>query len=238
MTRYRSRLAKTEERRNYRKAFLYILLSFMFVIAFVFYGIPSISKFAAFLTNINDTNKPIEKDDTTRPITPRIDPLPEYTNSDLIEVKGSTEPGVSVIIYYNSSEDEVLANKEGEFLFSFNLRSGKNTISLKSKDKAGNESIKTDTITITHDKNPPDLAITNPPDGSEYYGTKQRQVIIEGNTEENSTVTVNERFVQVDSEGLFTYLTTLNEGDNNFTIVATDKAGNSTESQLLLKYIN
>jgi hypothetical protein len=236
MARYRSRLKITEERRNYRKAFLYLVFSVLFVIIFVFFGIPSISKFAALLTDIRQTSEPIQKDDTTRPISPRIDPLPEYTSSDHVDIKGTTEPGVSVTIYHNSNEDEVLSDKNGEFLFTINLRTGKNTISLLSKDKSGNESIKTDTMSIILDKKSPDLVVTNPSDESEYFGTKQRQVIIEGSTEEDSTVAVNDRFVQVDNQGAFTYLTTLNEGDNKFSITATDKAGNTSETQLLLKY--
>jgi hypothetical protein len=238
MVKYRSRLAKTEEKKNYRRAFIYLTATILILGLFFIFGIPSIARFAAFLTNIRETSDPVQKNDLTAPITPRVDPLPEYTNQDMIDIKGYTEPGASVIIHHNNADDEVLADKTGVFIFDLALNKGGNSISLIAKDSSGNESVQTENITITVDKEPPDLTIDNPNDGTEYFGTKQRQIVIEGTTEEGAMVTINDRFVVVDSEGKFTYLTTLNEGDNNFTIKSSDKAGNESEITIILKYSN
>jgi bacillopeptidase F len=238
MTKYKSRLAKTEERKHYRSAFIYIFLTITIFILFVIFGIPSIAKFAAFLTNIRSTGQPVTKSDSTPPVTPRIDPLPEFTNNESIDLKGNTESGATVVIKLNSKEHEVLADKNGDFLYPMKLKTGKNTVSVYSKDSSGNTSPKTDSISIILDNDAPDLEITSPPDGSEYYGSKQRQAIIEGSSENGVSMTINDRVVVVDDDGTFSFLTSLTEGDNNFTIIATDQAGNSSEKQITLKYVN
>ena len=49
-------------------------------------------------------------------------------------------------------------------------------------------------------------------------------------------ININGRFVQVDSDGKFTFTTTLNEGENKFTIIAQDLAENITEKTLTLHF--
>jgi len=80
------------------------------------------------------------------------------------------------------------------------------------------------------------LSLTTPNDGTNYYGSKQRQVLLEGETEVGVNININGRFVQVDSDGKFTFTTTLNEGENKFTILAQDLAENITEKTLTLHF--
>ena len=44
------------------------------------------------------------------------------------------------------------------------------------------------------------------------------------------------RIVVVESDGSFAFTTTLSEGENQFTVKASDKAGNSTEAVLKLNF--
>ncbi len=236
MVRKYSRLKATEERKNIRKAFVFAFLTIATLAIFIFLGIPAIAKFAAFLTDLRKSGEPVEKVDTTPPVPPKLDPLPEFTNQVRVELKGSTEPGATVVLFINNKKDEVLANKGGVFTYSLPLNKGENTISALAKDSAGNESQESSTHKITYDDEPPEIEVNSPEDGTTYYGSKQRQIVIEGKTEELASVTINDRIVVVESDGSFAFATTLTEGENSFTIKAQDSAGNATEKSITLHF--
>ena len=73
-------------------------------------------------------------------------------------------------------------------------------------------------------------------DNSSYYGSGQRQVTIQGETETDVQITINDRFITIDDEGKFQYTTTLNEGANTFSVKAKDKAENTTEKSITLNF--
>jgi len=236
MKRRHSRLARTEERQSIRRAIFFTFLTVVSIFAFIFLGLPVLAKFAGFLTDLKKSGLPIERNDTTPPAPPRLESLPEYTNEFSVEVKGTTEAGASIILFLNDDEEELVVNKDGEFNFTFKLDKGENTVSVKASDAAGNESQETDVYKIIFDNEPPELEITSPEDGKEFYGSKERQVSINGKTEESASVTINDRIVAVDVSGNFTFVTTLSEGENGFTIKTEDKAGNSNEASLTLRF--
>ena len=236
MKRRYSRLVRTEERQSIRRAIFFTFLTIVSIFAFIFLGLPVLAKFAGFLTDLKKSGLPIERNDTTPPAPPRLESLPEYTNEFSVEVKGTTEAGASVILFLNNDEEELVVNKDGEFNFTFKLDKGENTVSVKARDAAGNESQETDVYKIIFDNEPPELEITSPEDGKEFYGSKERQVSINGKTEESASVTINDRIVAVDASGNFTFVTTLSEGENGFTIKTEDKAGNSNEASLTLRF--
>ena len=236
MTYKYSRKAKIEEKKNTKKAILFTILTIVLLVVFYFIGLPSFVKFAAFLTDLRSTTTPAETSDTTPPSLPRFDVLPKYTNQEEIKIKGKTEPGVNVKIFINGDEGIILSDSEGEFTYDYILREGENVLSALAYDNSGNESQETKTHIVIYDNQPPELSIDKPEDGREFYGSTERQVVIEGSTEEEASVNINGRIVIVDSNGKFTFATTLSEGENNFKIKAQDKAGNSTEESLLIKY--
>lgn len=235
MARY-SRRKSTEEKKNIRKAFLYGLLTIGAIVALLFFGLPSVAKFAGFLSDLRSSNQPVDINDTTPPAPPTINEPPEVTNEVAIEITGKTEPGATIILFVNGDEEELLANKDGEFNYDWELLDGDNRISAKAKDAAGNESQETQTYEVTYDDEPPELTVNSPEDGKEFFGSRERQVTIEGTTEEGASVIINERVVVVDSEGNFTFLTTLSDGENNFTIKARDRAENETGQSLTLHF--
>lgn len=235
MARY-SRRATLEEKKNKRKAVLFVVLTIGMILALFFYGIPLLIRYTGFLTDLSKSDAPIESNDTTPPPPPRLDTLPEATKDLSVDVNGSTEAGATVILIINDKESEVLANKSGRFSKTLELLDGQNTVLAYAKDTAGNESKRTEEYTIVFDNEPPELELVSPEDGAERFGSSQRQVSIEGSTEEHATVTINDRLVVVDSSGRFSYTTTLSEGDNEFTIKAEDVASNATEQKITVKY--
>ena len=231
-----SRLAQTEERKNKRKAVIYIIFAILVLLLLVTLGIPLMVKMTSIISDIRQSDQPIEQDDTTPPAPPRLDPLPEATNDERIEIKGTSEPGSTAILILNNEKIETIVNDKGEFNYTFNLDNGENTIIAQSKDREGNVSAETDEYAVVYDNEPPEVEIKSPGEGERFFGLKERQIIIEGSTEQNVGITINDKFVAVDTDGTFAFATTLKEGDNEFKIKVTDNAGNTTETGLKVNY--
>lgn len=225
-----------EEKRNFRKAFLYLILTVASLVAIFFLGIPLFAKFAGFLTTINDKNKTIQITDTTPPGPPSINPLPEFTNKTNVPISGTAEAGAEVVISLNNKESSVLADKSGNFSSSLALNKGENTVVAFAKDQAGNKSHNTQTFKITFDNEAPKIEISAPADGSKFFGSKQKTLTITGKTKLDSQLTINDRLVSVNDDGSFSFQTTLSEGENVFNINATDRAGNSSQKTLTVSY--
>ena len=232
----RSRLATIEEKNNFRSAYKYIGLSVVALLLLVFLGIPLLTRLTGFIGEIKKTSQPVEINDITPPAPPQVETLPEATNKEKLDIKGSSEAGATIRLFINDTQESVVTDNNGQFSFSTDLIKGENKISLLAKDEAGNESTSTPEYVVTFDNKDPELEVTSPQDGQSYYGSLQRQVVIEGKTEEGTTININDRFVVVESDGSFAYATSLLEGDNNFNIKATDKAGNETIKGITLHY--
>jgi len=235
MARY-SRLARKEEKRDIKRAVVFGFLTLGLIVVFLFFGLPTIGKFVGFLTDLKKSGTPIQIEDITPPAPPIFDRPQEYTNEQKLKISGKTEPGATVILFLNNDEEEIIANKDGEFSYTFKLRKGDNSISAKAKDESGNESQESKVYEVIFDDEAPDLEITSPEEGKEFYGSKERQIAIEGTTDVGVSLTINDRIVVVEDDGSFTFLTTLGEGENNFNIKSTDKAGNQTEMDFKVSF--
>lgn len=236
MSRSYPRFSSMEEKRNIRKAFTYGVLTIGSIVIIFFFGLPVLVKFAGFIGDIAKSDKPIEIADTTPPAPPRFNSFPEETNQLYVDLSGSSEGGVDVILSLNRKEQTVLADSSGAFSVKFALNKGENTFSAKARDQAGNVSQPTETMKIIYDNDPPSLEISSPNDGAKFFGSRQKNLSINGKTEATAEVTINDRVVSVNDDGTFSFKTTLSEGDNTFTIKATDKAGNSSEKALTVNY--
>jgi len=231
-----SRLAKFNERKNLRSALILGILTIGLILVFIFFGLPLVAKFAGFLTDLRKSTSPVSNEDKTPPAPPRFDPFPEATNKEVVGISGSTESGATVTLTLNGENEEILANSEGEFNISFELIDGENSIVAFAKDEAGNESQKTETFTIIFDDESPSLEIISPQDGASFSGSRQRQVVLEGKTDEGVLLTINDRFVLVEDDGTFAFTTTLGDGENSFNLKAKDKAENLTEKTIKLNF--
>ena len=236
MKRKYSRKLSTERRKNNRKIVTLSALSLTVIVILFLYGIPLVVRYTEFITNIRSSNTPFASNDQTPPSPPRLDLSSDYTNREEIDINGSSEPGSTVELRINNSQIEVLTNKEGRFSTTVTLTEGDNRIRAKARDAAGNESSSSDEINVIFDKTAPEVEITSPSDGSTYYGQTQKQITIQGNTESNARVTLNDRIVIVENDGTFRRQYTLSDGDNVLQIKVEDQAGNSTEIELKVIY--
>lgn len=226
----------TEERKNIRKAIWFVFLTIVAGVILFFVGIPLLARFAAFVSDFKKAGAPITQKDTTPPPPPKFDSLPDFTNQKNIKISGYSESGSTVKITFNGTETDIVAGNDGSFSSDFALLNGENTYSAVATDTSGNTGQATKEYKITYDNKAPDLSISSPSDGAQFFGNRERQQTISGNTEANASVTVNDRVLTVDSNGDFEYTTTLNEGENKFTIKASDEAGNSSEKELTLNF--
>lgn len=226
----------TEEKANARKALLFIFFSLTIVIFLFWFGIPLITRITPLLTGLRRQSVVSENPNTAPPGPPVFDVPPEATNKANLTVTGSVAPGNTVVVNFNGGESEIAAESNGKFTTNFDLVKGVNSLFGYAKDPTGNLSEKSRIYSINYDTDPPKIEITSPPDGANFYGSKQQTVSIKGKVEAGVTLTVNDRLVSVADDGNFTYDYPLAEGENNLNFKAVDKAGNETDSSLKLNY--
>ena len=231
-----SRLLRKEEEKNIRQAIIFAFFTLLIALGLIFFGIPILIRAAIFLGTIRDSSTPVETGDQLAPMIPRLKPLPEATNSAKIKLNGFTEGGSNIEVFVNGvSEKKVVAENDGSFTArDINLKDGKNEVTVKATDQAGNSSHPSAPITIYYDNQPPEIEITAPK-STEISG-QENKTMISGKTESRVSLTINERVVIVDSQGIFNFPVTLSEGDNQVLIKATDQAGNTTEEEINLSY--
>jgi len=235
MPQKKSRLMRKQESRSLRRAVLFTFLTILLGLAIVFLGIPALIRLAVFVGNLRSTSTPIESQDTLAPAPPRLESLFEATNSANINLQGFTESGVTVEIFLNDIIGEkIIAEADGSFLFSnLQLEKGENEIYVLATDQNGNQSQKSNKLIIIYDNIPPELNIIEPTAESQF-STDEEKVEIKGKIEESGTITINDRFVILNSEGNFSYPINLQEGENKIKIIAIDKAGNQTEKEMII----
>ncbi len=175
--------------------------------------------------------------DTLPPAPPLIDPIPEATNSAILEVSGRAEAFSELSLFLNGETIKKLAVEEsGEFKISdININEGENNVFATTQDESGNQSQESVRQTITFDKEPPTLEIEFPESDQSFSGD-QREIVIRGKTEDSAVITVNERKVVVGLDGGFEASYSLADGSNTIIIIAKDKAGNQAKEEMTISY--
>jgi hypothetical protein len=230
-----SRLARKEYKENLRKTYLYGLLTVLLVIGLLVFGIPVLIKIAIFLGNLKSAYTPIQKESLLAPAAPRFNPPFEATNSAQISLEGYSDPEVFIEIFQNGvNKGKVLAAADGSFQTTdFILESGKNEIYATATNKDDVISQPSEKLVIILDNTPPEITITEPQENTSIY-KPDGKIQIKGGVNEEVDLTINDRLVILDNSNKFVYPATLNDGSNNFKVIATDKAGNRTEKEFSL----
>jgi len=214
-------------------------LSIAVIVGIVTLGLPAMGKVATFVSGLKSGNAPIVTTDKTPPAPPNFNAYPSYTNQQTVNLTGTAAPAVTIKLNFNGAIQTTLTDNSGNFTFSgLSLLTGNNSFSAAAVDSSGNISQQTAEDTIIYDTKPPSLNINSPSDGSNYFGSTQSQVAIQGTTDSGAAITINDRIVSVDDNGNFSYTVTLNSGSNPFKIIATDQAGNTTEKDISLNFSN
>jgi bacillopeptidase F len=226
----RSRLRNYQDKKERRQIML-ILMSMVGI--FIFLAIFGVKLLVAFSLGIDKLRGSSPKDQQvsqTIILPPILDPLPEATNSAEIKVSGRAKGDVSILLYVNEKQtDKVKIQSDGTFQFpNVAVKEGTNVISAKAEDDKNNSSDLSEVLSITVIKNKPTLDIASPSDNAVITGEKQ-MTTVSGKTGSDDTITINDRFVVVNSDGSFSYEFPLKEGEQTITITSKDQAGNETK---------
>lgn len=211
----------------------YFLLSIVFVFVVIKWGFPFFIRIiAGDGVAINKT-----EEDIIPPQMPMLTPLPEATNEAMIIVEGYTEAGAKLELNINDVLSKTdTAKEDGSFRIEASIQNGQNRVQVRAVDLANNASM-SEVKLVTLDKEPVVLTISSPKDGTEFIGKNSQVVDITGKTNKQSTqVLANNSFVDVGRDGTFTYKYSLNAGENEIKLVASDKAGNKDEKTIKLTY--
>ncbi len=234
MRRNYSRLESVEEKRNTRKAVIFVLLSLVIVVFLATNGLSLITKVINFASSFKKSPQTLELLDKTPPSPPFLQSIPDATNISPFEITGRVEQGNTVVINFNDKEEEIQTDENGNFSAKFELIKGDNTFFAYTKNPAGNVSQETNKYVLVFDNEAPDIKILSPSDGASFYGPKQKNVTIKGTTKIDSSVTINDRIATVNDDGGFSLNYSLSNGENNLVIKSVDKAGNEKEINLKL----
>ena len=234
MRRNYSRLESVEEKRNTRKAVVFVLLSLIIVVFLATNGLSLITKVINFASSFKKGPQTLDLLDKTPPSPPFLQSIPDAINISPFEITGRVEPGNTVVISFNGIEEEIQTDENGNFSTKFELIKGENTFFAYTKNPAGNRSQQTKKYVLVFDNESPEIKITEPSDGKSYYGVKQKNITIRGTTEIDSSITINDRIATVNGDGGFSLNYSLSNGENNLKIKAVDKAGNEKEINIEL----
>lgn len=219
-----------------RKGLSFLLLSGILLVILLTFGIPTLTRFAAFVNDLKGSSTIALPEDKTPPGPPTLDSLPQYIKENKLTIAGRAEAGTTLAVYRNGEKvKELLIGDTSKFSTEIELMPGENGIWGISTDSAGNKGASSSTYKVTYDIEPPKLILNKPSSGENFYGD-QKTITALGETEPDATVMINDRLAIVDSEGKFSQKIALSEGENKLTIAATDQAENKTEQTITVTY--
>ena len=225
-----SRLHRMSDRKEKRLLVLAIAgILGIFTLLFLF-GVKALIGFSLLVETLKGrSNTPAIQQSQTIILPPALDPPLSATNSATITITGKGQTGITLVLSVNNGPGKEYPVKEnGTFtLPAVPLINGVNTISAKLKDAKGNLSDVSNIVSVTYGNTPPKLVISDPADNTTVNGDPNT-VTVNGMTEDNVTVTVNDRMVVIKTDNTFNYTYPLTDGENQLKIVATDTAGNQT----------
>jgi len=108
----------------------------------------------------------------------------------------------------------------------YNLKEGKYYYRVAYIDELGFESKFTTAQMFIIDKTPPNLVLTHPQENEKII---EDIILIEGQTEPDATLKINNNIISIDNDGKFRTSISAIPGRNKIVIISKDKAGNYTE---------
>ena len=153
-----------------------------------------------------------------------------YINVGIVTVEGSAAPTTTVHIYNDGVEIATVgANEDGAYAVDVSLQEGENVLTAKASTEQGITDPSAP-VKVIFDPNAPELSITAPTDGSKI---NKETVTVTGTITDDhlDSVTVNGTAAKV-ADGTYSARVMLDEGINEIKVVATDKAGNSSEKSV------
>ena len=232
-----SRRSKVQEKKAARKGVFFLFISIILLGGFFIYGLSLLANFVGLIDNLKNSSTPIQPNDKTPPAPPQFtESLQPFTTDKKFSAKVRAEAGSTVSVYFNDTKiKEIVVGENSLFTLELNLFEGENKIKFAATDQAGNTNDFNDTYKIVYDPTPPTLEVSKPQNGESFLG-ENKYIMIEGATDKDNQVTINDRFAIVTSAGKFSFKIKLETGENILTVIAIDKAENKTEKKITVSY--
>lgn len=231
----RSRLSRKNEETVTKKTIFLGILTILFTIFIVVFGLPFLIKFSIFLGESKKSGNDLN-DKTLPPLAPRLVVPFEATNSGEIDVNGFAEVGVDVELFNNGiSLGKVEVSEEGDFVFEdISLDNGGNSftaIASSEETGIGEESLASD---VLFDDQAPKIILTNPSEESLTIDYADFDIV--GETESDASVSVNGKLALISDSGEFKIKIQLSMGKNDIEVVVRDSAGNESKKKISITY--
>jgi len=187
-------------------------------------------------------NKPenLEQTDSTEQsnfLPPTLYPPPLATSSAGLKLQGVTQPQQKIRIYINDvPAREIKADIKGNFTIEdITLDPGDNEIHAYTLDKQDEQQARSRSYTITYLNERPELVVSNPSNNATIE-SENATVMLQGKTDPDVRLEVNDHLAVVKPDGSFSYPVKLQDGENTIRVVAIDLAGNKTDQELTVSY--
>ena len=164
---------------------------------------------------------------------PLLDATPQFTKDAALLVQGlipsfGRAADRKVRIALNGGPAGVATiDANGHFALPLTLADGTNQVIVSLVTPT--DTIASTSATVVLDKTPPPLTLTKPKNGDTIDGTN---LTVEGKAEPGAVVLVNDRSAIVGQDGSFSETLTVPVGVLPITVIARDRAGNETKTQL------
>ncbi len=237
MREHSSRLSRTTKEKTKKQIIFFAVAIIVLVFVVTQFGPGVLDRISSFMSGFGKPPTETRSSDKNSLEVPFINSIPEVTDSAAIKITGSsTYSDAQVELFVNRSlyDTQPLTDNQKFAFENVSLSEGSNII--KARVKKGNISSDfTRDYTVIISKGNPKLEMSNPTDGQEF--TRGDQTInVQGKTDPDNTVTVNNFRAIVDSAGNFSYFLKLTDGDNDVKIIAQNTAGKQTEKTIKVKY--
>lgn len=229
-----SRLERHQNKTFIQKMGIAIVLFIAFVIFFFSVGIKVLVSFTLFLNQLANGGTKQQTTEQKKVFnTVAIDPIPSATNSGSILFSGTALNFDSLEIYLNNEkldEIDISDTFSGEVK---GLEKGENTIYFIAKSSETKETKETDPYEVLYKNEKPKLDIQEPSDNAR---TNKDDIKVSGQTDKETSIRINGQPIITDSEGKFSTMVRLKDGENKIQIVAEDIVGNQEQKELKVTY--
>jgi len=150
-----------------------------------------------------------------------------WSNQSVVTVSGTAPPDAEVTV----NGKPAVVDASGGFTLDVLLQEGDNVLRVVATDPVGNTATEERIVHVR--SHGPTITVSNVPDGLVVDTPTLR---VSGKVEPGSLLSLNGGNIPTDSQGFFSTVTTLQEGNNLLTLTATDRAGNTTTAQRAVVY--
>lgn len=228
-----SRLQSKHERLTKQQVYLFMAASIGLLVLLIYFGIPFLFNLASRISSLRKSPDQIQQDLGLAPSAPNLSQDFNATSSAQISIHGTADPKITVEVFQNDrSTGTVVAGDDGKFSQDVTLEKGENTFVAQAISEKGKKSDKSDSYNVSFSTTPPKLEV-NLKDGNTVSDS---QISVTGKTDPGNSLSINDHLTIVNSDGSFSYVLNLNEGDNRIKFVASDQAGNQTKQELTIKF--